>query len=71
MMVGEYGLTTSPVSAMKAAFYTFLSFVICGAVPLLPFLFKISDAFLWACGFSVLTFFAIGAWKSRWSSKPW
>jgi VIT1/CCC1 family predicted Fe2+/Mn2+ transporter len=71
MMVDEYGLSSNPTSAFKAAYHTFFAFLICGAVPLFPFLINIVEPFLWACLFSAFTFFAIGAGKSIWSFKPW
>jgi VIT1/CCC1 family predicted Fe2+/Mn2+ transporter len=71
MMAEEYGLMNSKPSALSAAIHTFLAFILCGAVPLIPFLMKISQGFMWACVFSVVTFFAIGAFKSNWSSKSW
>ncbi|MGH1405759.1 MAG: VIT1/CCC1 transporter family protein [Rhodomicrobiaceae bacterium] len=71
MMAEEYGLSSRPLSALKTAYHTFFAFFICGAVPLLPFLVKVSEPFLWACILSAFTFFAIGAGKSIWSFKPW
>ncbi len=71
MMAEEYGLSASPLSALKAAFHTFLAFILCGTLPLVPFLLKTQQAFIWAGILSAATFFAIGALKSFWSSKPW
>lgn len=71
MMASEYGMPGEPPSPMGAAMHTFMSFVVCGAVPLLPFLLKFPASFELALAASALTFFAIGALKSRWSQKSW
>lgn len=71
MMAAEYGLTGPEPSAMSAAAHTFWSFVVCGAVPLLPFIFQMPEGFSWSLGLSALTFFLIGMVKSRWSSHSW
>lgn len=71
MMANEYGLPGEPPSPMGAAINTFIAFVICGAVPLLPFLLKIPADFIVSLAASAATFFAIGALKSRWSQKSW
>ncbi len=71
MMVEEYGLLRDNTSAVKAAYHTFLAFVICGSMPLLPFLFNIPNAVGFALLLSSVTFFAIGAFKSLWSIKSW
>lgn len=69
MMVGEYGISGPPASPIKAAIHTFWAFVICGSVPLMPFVFGMPMAFESAAIMSGLAFFCIGALKSRWSSK--
>lgn len=69
MMLEEYGLTSSQRSALKAALATFAAFAICGSVPLLPFLFSAENAGLTTTALTALVFFAIGAAKSRWSSR--
>lgn len=72
MMAEEYGMTSSPHTPIKAALHTFLAFIICGAMPLLPYLLSFPDAFAYAVLFSALTFFAIGSIKGRWSiSSTW
>jgi VIT1/CCC1 family predicted Fe2+/Mn2+ transporter len=40
-------------------------------IPLLPFLFGLNDAFRLSTIATLLTFFAIGAFKSKWSLAPW
>lgn len=58
MMVEEYGLSGHQPSAFKAALFTFLSFMICGAMPLLPYLLGVDlgVAFPLALFLSAMTF---------------
>jgi vacuolar iron transporter family protein len=71
MLTEEYGLPQKVRSPWLAAMSTFGAFVVCGLVPLVPFLLGASEA-LW---FSILltgaTFFIIGSVKSRWSTVSW
>ena len=55
----------------KAALVVFAAFVICGAVPLLPFIFGLDNAALCALVLAGATFFAIGSIRSFWSPRPW
>jgi VIT1/CCC1 family predicted Fe2+/Mn2+ transporter len=71
MLRDEYGLPASIRSPWRAAASTFIAFVLCGLVPLLPFAFKWGDAFLVAASATSGVFLAIGAAKSRWSPRPW
>lgn len=71
MMAAEYGMAEEPPAPMRAAVHTFMAFLICGAVPLLPFAADLPGGFKLALGGSAMTFFAIGALKSRWSEKSW
>lgn len=76
MMVEEYGLPTTVRSPKKAALGTFIAFLLCGLVPLLPFLFTpgLMDrdaASIWCVGLTAATFFGIGSLKSRWSLASW
>jgi len=50
---------------------TFIAFALCGAIPLLPFAFGMNDAFTLSTIMTGLTFFGIGAVKSRWSLSHW
>ena len=54
-----------------AAASTFAAFVICGAVPLVPFALHLEDAALASLAATLAVFFAIGSAKSRWSLIPW
>ena len=76
MLTEEYGLPLSERSPMRAAVGTFVAFLLCGLVPLLPFtvtplLFARGEAVIWSVVLTGLTFFAIGSAKSAWSLKPW
>ena len=71
MLTEEYGLPARIRSPWKAAFATFTAFVICGIVPLLPYLFGVQSSFLISCIMTGVTFFLIGSFKSRWSTSSW
>lgn len=70
MMREEYGLAVIIRSPLRAAWSTFAAFVLCGAVPLLPFALGLPHAFLVSIGTTACVFAAIGALKSRWSLSP-
>ena len=76
MLIEEYGLPMSERSPMKAALGTFIAFMLCGLIPLLPFL--LSEDYLsrvqatwWSVTLTGFTFFIIGSIKSRWSLIAW
>ena len=71
MLADEYGLAAEVRSPWKAAFATFSAFVICGLIPLLPYIFGSSSSFLVSCILTGATFFLIGSLKSRWSTSGW
>ena len=76
MLTEEYGLPLSERSPLRAAGGTFIAFLLCGLVPLLPFglvpaVLDRGDAFLWSVLLTGVTFFAIGSSKSRWSVVSW
>ena len=76
MLTEEYGLPLSERSPVQAAVGTFVAFLLCGLVPLLPFL-VVPDmlgrvpAFIWSVILTAVTFFIIGSAKSRWSVVSW
>ncbi len=70
MMQEEHGLSPVQRSPIHAALATFAAFVACGAVPLLPFLLGIDNAFLFSTVATGMTFIVIGALKSKWSLAP-
>ncbi len=71
MLVEEYGLALELRTPTKSAFATFASFVLCGLVPLFPYLVGLSKPFEIAIALTALTFFAIGSGRSRWAIIPW
>ncbi|HEX9963268.1 MAG TPA: VIT1/CCC1 transporter family protein [Pyrinomonadaceae bacterium] len=71
MLTEEYGLPTEIRSAWKAAFATFTAFVVCGLVPLVPYLFGMKNSFYVSSALTAATFFLIGSVKSRWSTASW
>ncbi len=71
MLNEEYGLSSDARSPMLAAVTTFSAFLVCGAVPILPFVLGLQNAFLVSAVTTGLVFFAIGCGRSRWSLSPW
>ncbi len=71
MMAEEHGLSAIERSPAKAAWFTFIAFMACGSVPLLPFFLYLPAAPTIATAATVVVFFAIGALKSRWSNRSW
>lgn len=71
MLREEYGLPAAVRSPWRAAGSTFSAFLLCGLVPLVPFLAGLKSAFWVASMATSLTFVLIGALKSRWSIQPW
>jgi len=71
MLTEEYGLPTEIRSAWKAALSTFTAFVICGLIPLLPYVFGMKNSFYVSSALTGATFFIIGSVKSRWSTASW
>jgi vacuolar iron transporter family protein len=70
MLKEEYGLSSIPRSPVSAASSTFAAFVLCGAVPLLPFALGLPGAFTVSIVATGLVFAFIGASKSQWSLAP-
>lgn len=71
MVREEYGLPAAVRSPWRAAESTFAAFLLCGLVPLIPFVAGLKNAFWMASAATSLIFFLIGALKSRWSTQPW
>jgi VIT1/CCC1 family predicted Fe2+/Mn2+ transporter len=76
MLTEEYGLPMSDRSPAKAAFGTFIAFMLCGLVPLLPFLLSERimtrvDATWLSVALTGAVFFGIGSLKARWSLVTW
>ena len=71
MLTEEYGLPAKPRSAWRAALSTFAAFLLCGLVPLLPFMFGMVQPFAMAIGLTAVVFAVIGSIKSAWSVTRW
>jgi len=71
MLRDEYGLPAAVRSPWQAAGSTFSAFLVCGGVPLAPFVAGSKHAFWVASTVTSLMFVLIGALKSRWSIQPW
>jgi VIT1/CCC1 family predicted Fe2+/Mn2+ transporter len=71
MLTEEYGLPAEIRSPWIAAGATFGAFILCGLVPLVPYLFGVPSSFLTSCVMTAVTFFLIGSFKSRWSTTGW
>jgi VIT1/CCC1 family predicted Fe2+/Mn2+ transporter len=71
MLTEEYGLPGTLRSPLKAAASTFLAFLICGLVPLLPFVVSLPAPIALSTASTAAVFFAIGSVKSRWSLTAW
>jgi VIT1/CCC1 family predicted Fe2+/Mn2+ transporter len=71
MLVEEYGLPAALRSEWMAAASTFVAFVICGFVPMVPFLLGSDGQFGVSAVLTGLVFFGIGSAKSRWSTASW
>ncbi|MCP4205025.1 MAG: hypothetical protein GY769_24215 [bacterium] len=67
MLTEEYGLPPEARSAGWAAASTFSAFLICGAVPLGPYLLGLKSAFVVSIVATGVVFFLIGCARSRWS----
>jgi VIT1/CCC1 family predicted Fe2+/Mn2+ transporter len=71
MLAEEYGLPREIRSSWVAAICTFTAFLVCGLVPLVPFLFKFPHAFAVSIIMTGTVFVAIGSAKSKWSTASW
>ncbi len=71
MLTEEYGLPLEGRSPWRAAWATFSAFLLCGGVPLIPYLLKVPHAFAAASITTAGVFFVIGCARARWSVAPW
>ena len=71
MLRDEYGLPARVRSPWRAAGSTFSAFLLCGAVPLVPFVAGGPYAFWVATGATGALFALIGASKTQWSLRSW
>ena len=71
MLAEEYGLPKATRAPVISAMCTFCAFILCGAIPLLPFIIGVPAAFETSIALTALVFFAIGTIKSKWSMMRW
>jgi VIT1/CCC1 family predicted Fe2+/Mn2+ transporter len=71
MMSEEHGLPPVNRSPVRAATATFIAFLVCGFVPLLPFAFGLPATVETSVAMTGITFFTIGSLRSHWSPKSW
>lgn len=71
MLTEEYGLPLEVRSPWIAAISTFTAFLVCGLVPLVPYLLRVSNALEVSMMMTGTVFFAIGSAKSKWSTSSW
>ena len=71
MLTEEYGLPREVRSPWIAALSTFTAFLICGLVPLIPYLLNLSKSLVVSFIMTSIVFFAIGSAKSKWSPASW
>ncbi len=71
MLTEEYGLPHEVRSPWIAALSTFTAFLVCGLVPLVPYLLGVSESLVLSSIMTASVFFAIGSVKSKWSTTPW
>lgn len=71
MLTEEYGMSLNQPSPLRAALVTFLAFLVCGVMPLIPFAFGMANSFAVSSVLAGCVFFAIGAAKSIWALAPW
>lgn len=71
MVTEEYGLPREVRSPLLAGLATFSAFVICGFVPLLPFVAGIPAALSLSTTLTALVFLGIGSLKGHVSASPW
>ncbi len=71
MLTEEYGLPQEVRSPWWAAASTFSAFLFCGLVPLLPYVFGLTNALELSALLTGAVFFTIGSVKSLWSTSSW
>lgn len=71
MLTDEYGLPNEVRSPWIAAISTFTAFLVCGLVPLLPYLFGTENSLAVSVSLTGVVFLIIGSLKSRWSTSSW
>ena len=69
MLAEEYGQPSIMRSPTLAAISTFVAFIVCGSLPIAPFLGGLEEAWSVSAVLAALVFFAIGSIKSIWSPQ--
>lgn len=69
MLLEEYGFSMDTTSPIVAGAMTFIAFLLFGMIPLLPYVLKAQNAFVWATVLTGLSFFLLGTLKSKWSME--
>jgi len=71
MLKEEHGMLIEGPEPKRAAWFTFISFLIAGFVPVVPFIIDLmmddglASPFLWSSIATAITFFSIGVYKAR------
>jgi VIT1/CCC1 family predicted Fe2+/Mn2+ transporter len=71
MMAEEHGMPAVIRSPFRAGLMTFIAFVLCGSVPIVPYALMLAEPMWPATIMTGVTFFAIGSLRSYWSPTPW
>ena len=71
MLSEEHGQPKHVRSPLAAGISTFSAFLICGLVPLIPFLLRTPFALRISLAMTLAVFFAIGSVRSRWLIVSW
>jgi VIT1/CCC1 family predicted Fe2+/Mn2+ transporter len=77
MMTEELRLSSTGPSPVRSGLSTFLAFVVCGLLPLLPYLIEISNSdliqkpFIWSATATGLAFTVVGAGKGLVVGRSW
>lgn len=71
MLTEEHGVSEIQRSPILAGLATFTAFMICGIVPLVPFVLGMEASAQAASVMTGMVFLGIGAAKSRWSTQKW
>jgi VIT1/CCC1 family predicted Fe2+/Mn2+ transporter len=71
MLAEEHGMPAVQRSPVIAGLCTFVAFMLCGLVPLLPFLVGLQASVTVAAIMTAAVFFGIGSLKSLWSPAHW
>jgi VIT1/CCC1 family predicted Fe2+/Mn2+ transporter len=71
MLTEEYGLPREIRSPFVAAASTFSAFLVCGLVPLAPYVLGMQNPLPLSIILTGIVFFVIGSAKSHWSTSSW